>query len=82
MDKTGWTGAIFRKWLADLNDRFVKEDRNVLMLLDNFPAHVVDSMSNIKLAFSPPNQTSKVQPLDLGIIKAYKDHEAATKAST
>ena len=66
--------------LADLNDRFVKEDRTVLMLLDNFPAHVVDSTSNIKLAFLPPNQTSKVQPLDLGIIKVYKDHEAAAKA--
>ena len=45
---------------ADLNDHFVKEDRTVLMLLDNFPAHVVDSTSNIKLAFLLPNQTSKV----------------------
>ena len=80
-NKTGWmTGAIFREWLADLNERFMKEDRKILMLLDNFPGHLVDSTSNIKLAFFPPNQTSKVQPLDLGIIKSYKDHEAAARA--
>ena len=50
------------------------------MLLDNFAGHLVDSTSNKGLAFFPPNQTSKVQLLDLRIVKSYKDHEAAARA--
>ena len=50
-------------------------NRHVLLLLDNFSGHCVEySPTNIELIFLPPNSTSKVQPLDGGIIKAFKAH--------
>lgn len=49
--------------------------REILLFLDNAPVHPVDfKLSNIKIIFFPPNTTSKVQPLDQGIIHAFKVH--------
>ena len=45
-----------------------------LLLLDNFSCHMVntDNLNNLKLLFLPPNTTSKLQPLDQGIIYSLK----------
>lgn len=50
------------------------QKRNVLLLLDNCTAHVaaVGNLSNIKCVFFPPNTTSKLQPMDRGIIYSIK----------
>ena len=46
-----------------------------MLFLDNAPVHPVDfKLSNITILFFPPNTTSKVQPLDQGIIHAFKVH--------
>jgi hypothetical protein len=57
--------------------------RKVLLLLDNFSAHLaaaneVESMpqglglGNTEVVFLPPNTISKLQPLDQGIIASFK----------
>lgn len=50
----------------------IKENRKIIMFLDNAASHPNDEYSNIKLAFLPPNTTSVLQPLDAGIIQAFK----------
>ena len=64
--------------------------RNIVMLLDNAPTHIppnttketlmgfdVYPLSNVTIIFLPANTTSIVQPLDHGIIAAYKAHYRA-----
>ena len=38
------------------------------------PEHLQGKFSNIKVCFLPANATSKLQPLDLGIIQNFKVH--------
>jgi len=74
-NKNAWmTGNIFLEFLRDLNSRMIREKRNVLLFIDRCPAHPTDlpNLSNIKVIFFPPNCTSKLQPLDLGIIRCMK----------
>lgn len=65
---------IFSSWLKQLNDDMISKDRKIALLLDNAPCHNISkTYSNIKLMFLPKNSTSKVQPLDQGVIKSLKD---------
>ncbi len=41
-------------------------------MIDNCSAHKPAEMSNVMLIFLPPNMTSVIQPLDAGIIRAFK----------
>lgn len=44
-----------------------------MLLLDNAPAQLPDlKLSNMKLVFLPANTTSRLQPLDQGIIQNLK----------
>ncbi|GFT48366.1 tigger transposable element-derived protein 6 [Trichonephila clavipes] len=50
-----------------------REKRAILLFLDNCTVHNnAPPLSNVKLQFFPPNSTSKLQPLDLGIIHNFK----------
>ena len=46
----------------------------VLLLIDNAPGHVLIEHENVKVMFLPPNTTSLIQPLDQGIIAAFKSN--------
>ena len=70
---TAWmTGYIFKKILNEWNDELKLKGRRVLLLVDNFSGHADEGYSNIQVEFLPPNTTSKVQPMDLGIIANFK----------
>ena len=63
--------------LTKLNKRLIKQKRNILLLLDNVSSQDPDlkqKFSNIKIVFLPKNMTSRLQPLDAGIIKSFKVH--------
>ena len=66
---------IFTKWLNEFDDLIGKENRKILLFLDNAPVHPADiELKNITLKFFPANTTSVVQPLDQGIIKVFKSY--------
>ena len=50
------------------------EKRKIPLILDNAPTHCVANLtlSSIRLLFLPTNTTSVIQPLDAGIIAAFK----------
>jgi hypothetical protein len=77
-NKKAWmTGEIFENSMVKLDQKFSSENRKILMIIDNCPAHPPDLQSKLKsieLKFFPPNMTSKLQPLDQGIIENFKCH--------
>ncbi|CAF1597859.1 unnamed protein product [Rotaria magnacalcarata] len=75
-NKTAWLNVkLFSEWLSDLNVSMKKQKSKIILFLDSAPYHPVDiELSNIKLQYFPPNTTSKLQPLDQGIIHAFKTH--------
>ncbi|GFU40003.1 tigger transposable element-derived protein 4 [Trichonephila clavipes] len=67
------TGDLFKNWIHQLNAIFGKQKRKFILFVDNCPAHPKDiPTTNIKIVFLPPTATSKLQPLDQGIIKVVK----------
>ncbi|XP_052221853.1 tigger transposable element-derived protein 6-like [Dreissena polymorpha] len=73
-NKKAWmTRALFTEWVQLFNQRMRRARRNVLLLLDNAPSHPPDlQLTNVKIVFLPANTTSKLQPLDQGIIQNMK----------
>lgn len=71
--KSWMTRDVFEKWLKDWDTQLAEQGRKACLLVDNCSAHHTDvPLKNIELKFLPPNTTSKLQPLDQGIIRAFK----------
>ena len=68
------TKEIFHQLMEKWNAELVESSKKILLLVDNFSGHKIDSLSNIRIEFLPPNITSKVQPLDLGIIANFNHY--------
>ena len=69
------TGRIFAKWIRDWSEQLKRKNRKICLLVDNCTAHPTDvKVDNIEIVFLPPNTTSVMQPLDMGIIQDMKAH--------
>jgi len=77
-NKKAWmTSQIYEAFLHKMDKKFVNEKRNVLFFFDNCSAHpkiLQKTLNAIKIIFFPPNMTSKLQPMDQGVIKNLKHH--------
>lgn len=80
-NKKAWmTQIIFTEWLRDwdLKIRRSTPDRKILLYVDNFSGHKdPGGLTNITLRFFKPNLTAHVQPMDAGIISAFKSRYRA-----
>lgn len=75
-NKKAWmTNDIFRVILGKLNTRMKNKGRKILLFADNFSGHKnLPNYSNIEVKFFPANTTSVTQPMDMGIIKVFKNY--------
>ena len=77
-NRKAWMNSeIMLDVLSKVNRQLVREKRKVILFLDNVSSHspeLADKLSNIKVIFLPKNTTSRLQPLDAGIIKNFKAH--------
>ena len=64
---------IFSDWISEVDKQMRRQHRHILMFLDDSSSHAKDlKLNNVILNFLPANTTSYLQPLDQGIIKAFK----------
>ena len=57
----------------ELDKKFEKENRKVILIIDNCPAHpIIEGLEAVELVSLPPNTTSKTQPMDQGVIRSLK----------
>lgn len=81
-NKAWVTSSLFLDWFHSC---FIKEVKTylasqnlafkVLLLIDNAPGHppsIIGINPNVEVIFLPPNTTSLIQPLDQGVIAAFK----------
>jgi hypothetical protein len=74
-NKKAWmTSQIMEEWLTAFNGRMKMQNRHVLLFLDNAACHPHIKLSNVRLAWFPPNTTCVSQPMDQGIIRNVKVH--------
>ena len=71
--RNGWmTSTLYKSWITKLNQKMTKQNRKILLLVDNCPSPTQIPLSNVKIVFLPPNTTGLLQPLDLGVIRSFK----------
>ena len=75
--KSWMTSEIMEDIVGKFNRKMQRKGRHALLLIDNAPSHsptLREKFSNVKVVFLPKNTTSRLQPLDAGIIKNFKCH--------
>ena len=72
-NKKAWMDSeLMEEILRTLNRKCAAEDHKILLFIDNHPESFSDCFSHVQIVFLPKNTTSKLQPLDAGIIKNLK----------
>jgi len=67
------TNSIFKDWLEKWDAELTRARKKALLFVDNCASHnALPELVSLKVLFLPPNTTSKLQPMDLGIIKNFK----------
>jgi hypothetical protein len=76
--KAWMLAVLFQEWLKEFDYQMARKYKNqrVLLLLDNCTSHKIGgvSLKNTDVYFLPKNTTSKIQPMDAGIILSFKKH--------
>lgn len=71
--KKAWmTIVLFQSWLKEFDKKMA--GRKVILLLDNAKCHSSSNLNlrNTTIHYLPPNTTSRIQPMDAGIIMSFK----------
>lgn len=74
-NKSAWmTKDIYSEIIFKLHKHLVEYQERIISIADNFSGHDIDTKPypRIQFEFSPPNTTSKVHPLDQGVINSFK----------
>lgn len=71
-NKKAWmTSVLLSEWVSSINETMKKEKREILLFIDYCTAHdSISSLSNVDVVFLPT--TTKLQPLNQGIIQNFK----------
>ena len=73
--KAWMIGKIYQEWLQGWDEKLRWEGRHILLLQDNFSAHIIPgNLTNVRVENFKPNLTAHVQPNDAGIIRCFKAH--------
>ena len=74
--KKAWmTSSIWTTILSNFDQKMKEKNKKILLFVDNAPCHILLQsviLENITVHFLPNNTTSIIQPLDQGIIGAFK----------
>ena len=70
--------VLFEERIPETDAKFTKEKKKVALIIDNCPAHpMIDNLKSIELVFLAQNTTSKLQPMDQGVIRSLKAYYEA-----
>ena len=72
--KKSWMDSdLFEEWVRELDRKFEQQNRKVVLIIDNCPAHpAIGGLKAIQLCFLPPNTTAVTQPMDQGVTRSLK----------
>ena len=77
--KSWMDSDLFEEWVRELDRKFEQQNRKVVLIIDNCPAHpAIGGLKAIQLCFlpptppPPPNTTAVTQPMDQGVIRSLK----------
>ena len=76
-NKRAWMDStLFNDWLMSFDQKMAAENRKVILVIDNCPAHSKTDrhLKATELLYLPPNATCKLQPCDQGVIQNLKVH--------
>ncbi|XP_041377967.1 tigger transposable element-derived protein 6-like [Gigantopelta aegis] len=76
-NKKAWMSSdLFCDWLRAFDRQMKSRGQHVILLVDNAASHSCKdtALSHVKVHFLPPNTTAHIQPMDGGIISAFKAH--------
>ncbi|CAB5360476.1 unnamed protein product [Rhizophagus irregularis] len=70
--------SLFQEWIWEFDHQvgLKHQGQRMLLLLDNCSSHKLDGLTlrYTDVHFLPPNTTSKIQPMDAGVIMSFKRH--------